>query len=303
RVAAPAPPRRLTGRKGSAGAVVLGHLARHVDALAEADLLARRGDDEGVHGMRVAARRLRSTLQNYSTVLAPERTRPLVGELRRLGQELAPARDLKVVEERITAAVRATDDSLVLGPVQARVTRHFARSREEARAAVLTELDGERYAALRSALEDLLRDPPLTSAAARPARKELPPRERKAQRRFDKRLDAALAALGTDDGDAAVHEARKAGKRLRYAAEVTRAPGMKLGKKQQRKAKARAKQLKAVHKALGEHQDAVVARRTLRELGAAAHSAGENGFTFGLLYARDQAIAERIEATLPDLRR
>ncbi|MCW0212908.1 MAG: hypothetical protein OJJ54_06090, partial [Pseudonocardia sp.] len=47
RVAAPAPPRRLTGRKGSAGAVVLGHRARPVAALAEADLLARRGDDEG----------------------------------------------------------------------------------------------------------------------------------------------------------------------------------------------------------------------------------------------------------------
>jgi CHAD domain-containing protein len=193
----------------------------------------------------------------------------------------------------------------VLGPVRARVTKHFARPREEARAAVLTELDGERYAALRSALERLLQDPPLTGAAARPARKELPVLEKKAQRRFDKRLDAALDTLTTGDaeaGDTAVHEARKAGKRLRYAAEVTRAPGMKLGRKDRKKAKAHAKQLKSVHKALGEHQDTVVSRRTLRELGVAAHAAGENGFTFGLLHGRDQAIAERIEETLPQMR-
>ncbi|MCU1625193.1 MAG: domain containing protein [Pseudonocardia sp.] len=305
RVEAPAPPRRRIGKKGSAGAVVLGYVAEQVDALTEADLLAHRGDDEGVHRMRVAARRLRSTLQNFPTVLDRERTRPLIDELRRLGQQLAPARDLKVVEERITAAVAETDDALVLGPVRARVTKHFARPREEARAAVLTELDGDRYAALRSALERLLQDPPLTGAATRPARKELPVLENKAQRRFDKRLDAALDALATGDaeaGDAAVHEARKAGKRLRYAAEVTRAPGMKLGRKDRKKAKAHAKQLKSVHKALGEHQDTVVSRRTLRELGAAAHAAGENGFTFGLLHGRDQAIAERIEETLPQMR-
>jgi CHAD domain-containing protein len=158
---------------------------------------------------------------------------------------------------------------------------------------------------LRSALERLLQDPPLTGAAARPARKELPVLEKKAQRRFDKRLDAALDTLTTGDaeaGDTAVHEARKAGKRLRYAAEVTRAPGMKLGRKDRKKAKAHAKQLKSVHKALGEHQDTVVSRRTLRELGVAAHAAGENGFTFGLLHGRDQAIAERIEETLPQMR-
>ena len=55
----------------------------------------------------------------------------------------------------------------------------------------------------------------------------------------------------------------------------------------------RARQLAAraesVQEVLGEHQDSVVARAELRRLGAASHGAGENGFTFGLLHAREQS--------------
>ena len=50
-----------------------------------------------------------------------------------------------------------------------RSTRHFARVEAEAGAAVLSALDGESYAALRSALDELLDRPPLTKRAARPA--------------------------------------------------------------------------------------------------------------------------------------
>jgi hypothetical protein len=44
---------------------------------------------------------------------------------------------------------------------------------------------------------------------------------------------------------------------------------------------------------LGDHQDTVVASAALRRMAAAAGpTAGENGFAYGLLYAREQAIAE-----------
>jgi hypothetical protein len=36
----------------------------------------------------------------------------------------------------------------------------------------------------------------------------------------------------------------------------------------------------------------VVARETLRQVGVAAHLAGENGFSFGLLYGLEQARAD-----------
>ena len=77
-----------------------------------------------------------------------------------------------------------------------------------------------------------------------------------------------------------------ASKRLRYAAEAA-APV--LGKP----AKRLVKQVKHVQELLGDHQDAVVARPVLREIGMAAHLDGENGFTYGLLH-QQQTDAERL---------
>jgi len=94
--------------------------------------------------------------------------------------------------------------------------------------------------------------------------------------------------------DLAVHDARKAGKRLRYATEVARPD---VGDEAVRFAKA----MKGFQTALGEHQDTVVAREALRELAAQAHVAGENGFSFGILHAQDGALAARIEEQLPEL--
>ena len=42
---------------------------------------------------------------------------------------------------------------------------------------------------------------------------------------------------------------------------------------------------------LGEHQDSMVAEGLLRELGVLASTDGENGFTWGLLHAREQEAA------------
>ena len=91
--------------------------------------------------------------------------------------------------------------------------------------------------------------------------------------------------------DEQLHEMRKAAKRLRYAAEVA-PPGAG------RQAKRLVKQVKAVQELLGEHQDSVVARGLLRELGAAAPAEGGNGFAFGWLMRDEQARAERVEAEL-----
>jgi hypothetical protein len=50
---------------------------------------------------------------------------------------------------------------------------------------------------------------------------------------------------------------------------------------------------KRIQRVLGEHQDCVVASDTLRRLAlTAGTTAGENGFTYGLLYAREQRTAE-----------
>ena len=57
-----------------------------------------------------------------------------------------------------------------------------------------------------------------------------------------------------------------------------------------------AKQMKRVQSVLGDHQDAVIARQVERELGISAHLAGENAFSYGLLYGRDACNGERLQA-------
>jgi CHAD domain-containing protein len=101
-------------------------------------------------------------------------------------------------------------------------------------------------------------------------------------------------AVRTERRDLAMHEARKAGKRLRYVTEVARPA---VGKPAKRHAKA----VKGIQQALGEHQDTVVARGILRSLGALAHVDGENGFAFGVLHGHDAARAAAVEERLPEL--
>jgi CHAD domain-containing protein len=95
-----------------------------------------------------------------------------------------------------------------------------------------------------------------------------------------------------EDRDLALHETRKAAKRLRYATEAVQPA---LGKPAARLRK----RLKAVQELLGEHQDTAVSRPVLRELAAQAHLDGGNGFTYGLMYATETARAERAENDLP----
>lgn len=83
-----------------------------------------------------------------------------------------------------------------------------------------------------------------------------------------------------------MHKARKSSKRARYAAELAQP---ELGKKD---AKRVVGKYKGLQDNLGEHQDSIVAADLLRRLGAAAGiRSGENGFTYGILYAREIAIA------------
>ena len=51
-----------------------------------------------------------------------------------------------------------------------------------------------------------------------------------------------------------------------------------------------------VQSVLGDYQDSVIARQVERELGMSAHLAGENAFSYGLLYERDACDAGRLQA-------
>lgn len=264
----------LVGGK-SAGDALAAYLRDQVDTLVRHDLLARRDTPDAVHQLRVASRRIRSVLRVYRRLLDRSRTDPLRDELRWLGRRLSPARDLEVLEERLGGAVSALPAELVIGPVRARLTRHFSPTRAAVRRSVLRTLRGRRYLRLLDALDRLVTDPPLRDRADRRAKKELPRHLRRVHRKVSRRV----AAAGEDAS--LLHSARKAAKQLRYGAEVAEPV---LGKRTRKRAK-------AMTRVLGEYQDSVVARPVIRDLGMAAHLAGENGFTYGLLHAHEQQVA------------
>ena len=77
-----------------------------------------------------------------------------------------------------------------------------------------------------------------------------------------------------------MHRIRKGAKRLRYTAAATGAD----------KVSDRAKTIQSL---LGDHQDSVVSRTHLSEQAEAAHAAGEDTFTYGLLFQREDDLAKR----------
>jgi CHAD domain-containing protein len=240
------PPGRLT-RRSQAGDVVLAYLSTQSGRLRALDLAVRRDAPDAIHQMRVTTRRLRAALQAFPMVVL-EPTTQLKGELRWLGQVLGDARDADVLEQYFEDRLIAAPVELVIGPAQARVVAHFAPAHAAARDAVLAALDSARYFGILHELDRLLAEPLRTEAATGPAAEVL-------------------------------HEARKAAKRARYAAEAVEPV---FGKQARRFAK----RMKAVQSVLGDQHDVVIAAGVAREIGVQAHLAGENAFSFGLLNER-----------------
>ncbi|HEY6423069.1 MAG TPA: CYTH and CHAD domain-containing protein [Pseudonocardiaceae bacterium] len=279
------------GPGGSAGEVVLAYLATQAQRLRRYDPLVQRDAPDAVHQMRVAARRMRSALRAFGRVLDRDRTRGLVAELKWVAGALGGARDTEVMADRFASLLTEVPDELKMGPVQAALTRSFARRAADARGVALAALDSDRYLALHDRIDALLADPPLTARASRKAKHELPNSVRRAYRRMESRMTDAKRRPAGDQRDRALHETRKAAKRLRYATEAVRPT---LGKPAARLRK----RLKSVQDILGEHQDAVVSRPALREFATQAHLEGGNGFTYGLLYATETSRAQRAEKKL-----
>lgn len=280
-------------RSATAGEVVLAYLRLQAQELRSLDPAVRADEYDAVHQMRVTTRRLRATLRSFGRVIPREETAHLAGELKWLGQLLGAARDDEVLPAHLRDALRPVPAEDVIGPVHARVQGHFAPRRAAGHAEVTEALDSPRYAELMTEL-DLLTTGPLAgrqlgSKAGDPARDVLPKAVRKAYRQADRRMRSARRTPSGPARDVALHQARKSARRARYAAE---AAALTSGKPARRFAK----QMKKVQSVLGEHQDAVLARKSARDLGIGAHLAGENAFTYGLLHERERHQAARLQA-------
>ncbi|MFF0748772.1 CHAD domain-containing protein [Streptomyces sp. NPDC004267] len=279
---------------GTAGAAVLAYVREQADALVALDPAVRRDLPDAVHRMRVASRRLRSAFRTYRKVLDRDVTDPLADDLKWLAAELGHARDLEVLDARLRAGLAALPRDLVIGPVRRRLGTWKSAEGGGSRRHTLDALDSPRHLALLDRLDALLAAPPLLPAAHKSAAKVLPKAVRRDYRRLAKRVEAALALDPGRDRDLALHSARKAAKRARYAADAaTPALG--------RPAKRFASRVKAVQTCLGDHQDSVVARAALRDLAVQAHDAGEPSFTWGVLYGREERSGADRQRELPEL--
>ena len=294
---------------GSAGAIVVGALRELTATLLANDPLARADAPDAVHRMRTTVRRLRSVLAVYARLFDTSAVAELRLELKSLGVELGRARDAEVRGARLAAELGGIADY----PTDDATTRLVGGARRdyaEGLVAVRSYLLSPRYYRLLDALDSFVAWPPLTGKAERPAAAEI---ARGLEKAVGVLAHRTGAVTGADAPEPALHEVRKAARRLRYAAEAVAtarpapgAPASKSAAKAAEKAAARfakhrrdyahvAKMAKPLVKRLGDRHDGLLYIEELDQAGQAAYESGENTLVYGLLVAR----AERLDDTAP----
>ena len=262
----------------SAGEAVRAALDASVARLIAHEPAVRKGEDpEAVHQARVATRRLRSDLRTFRDLLDPKWAASLRDELAWLAGALGAVRDADVLLARLRGTVAQLPDAD--RRVADGVLAGLEVDRDRARTALLDAIDGRRYHELVGRLQEAARAPERSAAAAAPAGDVLPGLVRKPWRRLARAVDD----LGPSPSDQALHDVRKRAKRVRYAAEAA-APVT--GKRARRLARALAR----LQDVLGDHQDAVVAERWLRD--ALETATPRQTFVVGQLAAMERAGAD-----------
>jgi CHAD domain-containing protein len=275
----------------TAGAV-LAYLHTQVQAIVDLDPAVRRDEPDAVHRMRVATRRLRSTLRTYARELDRSVTDSVSDELKWLASVLGAERDREVLTARLVERVAELGPDLATDTVIERLQKGMGASHPRTRTALLKELRSERYFALLDTLDALLADPPLRDRAKRPAHQAVLKAVRREHRRLARKMATAFTQPPGSSRDLALHEARKAAKRVRYAAESAQPV---LGRPAQR----HQIRITGVQQLLGEHQDSVMCRAALMRIARQAHAAGEDTFAYGALYQLEHDRAAEVEDALP----
>ena len=275
------PPEVVIGRLQVAATVseVLARaLSTSVVHLMQHDVVIRLdADPEGVHQARVAARRLRSDLRTFRTMLHADWAEPLREELRWLGTVLGEARDADVLSDRLQG--RGEMIPPTEAPGVAHVLETLAQRRKEAHNVVIEALRSERYATLLDRLIEAAHHPMVLSEADVTVSGLTPDLLQGPWGHLRK----AVRDVGKHPSDVELHTIRIRAKRVRYAADAL-APLM--GKPAKRFADAAA-ELQTI---LGEHNDAVVAETWLRAW-AAGRRSGDATFAAGMLAGIERAAS------------
>jgi CHAD domain-containing protein len=253
---------------------VRSYLRRQLAEIERTDPILRSiSDDEAVHDFRVAVRRSRAILRVTRKLFDPDWLSSLRAELKWLGGELAPVRDLDVLLAQLQ-----NDGGRDFTPI----VKAMRAERRSARARVTKALGSERYFAVLDELSAAVDHPPVRSVDIS--------LEKVASKEFA-RTRRRVAALGRQPTDMALHRARIAAKRARYAAELAEPL---TGKRARKFVKA----AKAFQDVTGEHQDAVFAAERIRAAKAASANA-DVAFAAGRLVERQAIRRAAARASLP----
>lgn len=274
-------PRKVRPRD-PAGDAIQNLVALHVNAFIQHDLRLRRGLPDGVHQLRVTARRLRSALKVFAPLLDVAWADQLRKELAWIAGELGAARDNEVLELRLLTGLSKIDAK---GTAQAAavVRRELNRGGRSIATDVATAMQSDRYLALLDALVAAASAPRLSAAASATAAEALPPLMRSTWRR----LARSVRSLRQNGPDEAWHATRIRAKQARYAADA-------LVPVFGRPAKRLAAQLELVTELLGAHQDAAVAADAAASLATGEGVSGRGGYALGLLHEAQRAEVREV---------
>lgn len=237
--------------------------------LRRAMVMVGEGEEDGIHQVRVACRRLRSDLKLFKGLLVAGELRT---ELSALANACGEARDLEV----IAALVRETANSEDEPAHVEQIVQTLTAGLQVASARAAEVVAGERTAALVRALETMAASPQLKRKAAEPCGEVLPELLDSAVQKFVGEADKLQPWTQDDDW----HEVRLLAKRMRYAANTC---ATVLGAE----AKATAVQAARYQELLGQHQDQCAAAEALTALVSDAEP--KLAFTLGRLVERHRA--------------
>lgn len=305
---------RLSNRLADAGAVPAGHgsklakvlgtdqlpaptppadpvhraIAEQIEALLLWDRAVRADAYDSVHQLRVTTRKIRSLLQESRDSFGLDDDNVWVlDELRALAAVLGVARDAEVLGERYQRALDEMPAELIRGPVRQRLVEGANRRYTAGWRRSLLAMRSPRYFRLLDALEELVSTEKPESADASAPSVTIDAAYKRVRKAAKTAKAVAAEEASTEEKDEALHRIRKGAKRLRYTAAATGAD----------KVSDRAKYIQTL---LGDHQDSVVSKAHLSTQADAAHAAGEDTFTYGLLYQREHDTAQQSRALLDD---
>ena len=294
--------------KTTAGEVLAVVVADHVRRIEQRVPPAVSDEDDAVHRLRTAVRRLRTVLAVYRPVFDRDEVEALRGRLAEFGDVLGEVRDLEVRRADVAAV-----GSAARVPLEARdrLVAELDHQHDEAHRRLVEWCNQQEFADLTAELTRWVSSPPPGPKAHKSARKQVRRRLDKATRKVLKSAEAVdLEQLARSTGDELdehlpeAHRLRKAGRRLSQSTRaVTRKPAKVLGGSR-REVGALGK---ALQSSLGDHRDAILLARYAAEVGASVASDGGDRAAYDRLARaatrRGQAHVAEAVAAVEALRR